>query len=83
LACNITLIPGDGIGPEVIGAAKMVLNSSGANIDWETVEAGEKAISKYGTPLPNYVIDSIRKNKVALKGPITTPNRGLIRRDRA
>jgi len=73
LAYNITLIPGDGIGPEVIGAAKMVLEASGVNINWEIVEAGEKAIQKYGTPLPNYVIDSIKKNKVTLKGPITTP----------
>jgi len=63
LAYNITLIPGDGIGPEVIGAAKMVLEASGVNINWEIVEAGEKAIQKYGTPLPNYVIDSIKKIK--------------------
>lgn len=73
MAYNITLIPGDGIGPEVVGAAKMVLEASGVNINWEIVEAGEKAIQKHGTPLPNYVIDSIKKNKVALKGPITTP----------
>ncbi|MHC2994970.1 MAG: isocitrate/isopropylmalate dehydrogenase family protein [Candidatus Atribacteria bacterium] len=70
---NITLIPGDGIGPEVTRAAKMVLEASGVKINWEIVEVGEKAIQKYGTPLPNYVIDSIKKNKVALKGPITTP----------
>jgi len=73
LAYNITLIPGDGIGPEVIGAAKMVLDSSGVKINWEIVEAGEEVIQKFGTPLPNCVIDSIKKNKVALKGPITTP----------
>ena len=73
MAYNITLIPGDGFGPEVIEAAKMVLNSSRVKINWEILEAGEKVISKYGTPLPNYVIESIRKNKVALKGPITTP----------
>jgi len=69
LAYNITLIPGDGIGPEVIGAAKMVLEASGVNINWEIVEAGEKVIEKYGTPLPDYVIDSIKRNRVALKGP--------------
>ena len=73
MAYNITLIPGDGIGPEVIGVTKMVLKASGVKINWEAVEAGERVIFKYNTPLPNYVIDSIRKNKVALKGPITTP----------
>ena len=70
---NITLIPGDGIGPQVTEATKMVLEASGVEINWEIVEAGEKVIKKYGTPLPDYVIDSIRRNKVALKGPVTTP----------
>ena len=70
---NITLIPGDGIGPEVTGAAKMVLEATGVEINWEIVEAGEKVIEKYGTPLPGYVIDSIKRNRVALKGPVTTP----------
>lgn len=73
MAYNITLIPGDGIGPEVIKAARIVLEASGVKINWEIVEAGEEVIQKFGTPLPNYVIDSIKKNKVALKGPITTP----------
>jgi len=73
LTYNITLIPGDGIGPEVIKAARIVLEASGVKINWEIVEAGEEVIQKFGTPLPNYVIDSIKKNKVALKGPITTP----------
>ena len=73
MAYNITLIPGDGIGPEVIKAARIVLEVSGVKINWEIVEAGEEVIQKFGTPLPNYVIDSIKKNKVALKGPITTP----------
>lgn len=70
---KVTLIPGDGIGPEVVEAAKMVIDASGVNIEWEVVEAGEKCIEKYGTPLPEAVIESIKKNKVALKGPITTP----------
>ncbi|MBC8499429.1 MAG: isocitrate/isopropylmalate dehydrogenase family protein [Candidatus Atribacteria bacterium] len=70
---NITLIPGDGIGPQVTEAAKMVLDASGVEINWEIVEAGEKVIEKYGTPLPDYVIDSIKRNRVALKGPVTTP----------
>jgi isocitrate dehydrogenase (NAD+) len=73
LTYNITLIPGDGIGPEVTGAAKMVLEATGVEINWEIVEAGEKVIEKYGTPLPDYVIDSIKRNRVALKGPVTTP----------
>jgi len=73
LTYNITLIPGDGIGPQVTEAAKMVLEVSGVNINWEVVEAGQKAIQKYGTPLPDFVIDSIKRNRVALKGPVTTP----------
>ncbi|HCL90144.1 MAG TPA: NAD-dependent isocitrate dehydrogenase [Candidatus Atribacteria bacterium] len=73
MAYNITLIPGDGIGSEVTKAAKIVLEASGVNINWEVVEAGEKVIEKYGTPLPDYVIDSIKRNRVALKGPVTTP----------
>jgi len=63
LAYNITLIPGDGIGPQVTGATKMVLKASGVEINWEIVEAGEKVIEKYGTPLPDYVIDSIKRNR--------------------
>lgn len=70
---NITLIPGDGIGPQVTEAAKMVLDAAGVEINWEIVEAGEKVIEKYGTPLPDYVIDSIKRNRVALKGPVRTP----------
>ena len=73
MAYNITLIPGDGIGPQVTEAAKMVLEASGVEINWEIVEAGEKVIEKYGTPLPDYVVDSIKRNRVALKGPVTTP----------
>ena len=73
MAYNITLIPGDGIGPQVTEATKMVLEASGVEINWEIVEAGEKVIEKYGTPLPDYVIDSIKRNRVALKGPVTTP----------
>ena len=70
---KITLIPGDGIGPEVTGAAQRLLEKAGAEIEWEVVEAGAGALEKYGTPLPDAVIESIRRNKVALKGPITTP----------
>lgn len=70
---NISLIEGDGIGPEVISSVVKIIEAAGVKIDWETLEVGEKVIGTYHTPLPQYVIDSIRKNKVALKGPVTTP----------
>lgn len=70
---KITLIPGDGIGPEVTEAMVKVVEASGINIEWERVEVGEKVIEEYNTPIPNYVIDTIKKNKIAIKGPITTP----------
>lgn len=70
---NITLIPGDGIGPEVISSAVKVIEATGVSINWKVVEAGESSIKTHGTPLPDYVINSINKNKVALKGPVTTP----------
>jgi isocitrate dehydrogenase (NAD+) len=70
---TVTLIPGDGVGPEVIAAAKKCIEATGVPIRWEEVEAGADVMKKYGTPLPDEVIDSIRKNGVALKGPITTP----------
>ena len=70
---KVTLIPGDGTGLELVEIVKKVLSYTGVNIEWEEVEAGESAIEKYGTPLPQSVLDSIKRNKVALKGPITTP----------
>ena len=70
---RITLIPGDGIGPELAEATRHVLAATGVAIEWEVVEAGEAMIERHGTPLPDEVIESIRRNKVALKGPITTP----------
>ena len=70
---NITLIPGDGTGPEIAEAAKRCVEATGVKIEWDLQEAGADVINKYGTPLPNKVIDSIKKNKVALKGPIETP----------
>lgn len=73
MSIKVTLIPGDGIGPEVSTAAQNVITASRAPIAWEVVEAGEACIAEYGTPLPEYVLDTIRRNKVALKGPITTP----------
>jgi isocitrate dehydrogenase (NAD+) len=73
MAYKVTLIPGDGIGPEVAEAARRVVDATGVAIDWEIVEAGVDVMDKYGTPLPEQVLESIRRNKVALKGPITTP----------
>lgn len=70
---TVTLIPGDGVGPEIVAAARKVLEAAGADVVWEVVEAGEKVIPEHGTPLPDHVLDSIRRNKVALKGPLTTP----------
>jgi len=68
----ITLIPGDGIGPEVSAAAVKVVDAVGANLAWEEVEAAIGVVGKFGKPLPNHVIETIKKNKVALKGPLTT-----------
>jgi isocitrate dehydrogenase (NAD+) len=73
LAYNITLIPGDGVGPEITAAARRVLEATGVKFNWEVVHAGAGVIEKEGTPLPEAVLASIRKNRVALKGPITTP----------
>jgi isocitrate dehydrogenase (NAD+) len=70
---KITLIPGDGIGPEVSEAAKRCIEATGVKIEWEEVIAGQIAQEKFGDVLPKQVIESIRKNKVALKGPIITP----------
>jgi len=70
---TITLIPGDGIGPEISEATKQVIEATGVAIRWDIQEAGQDVFEKEGTPLPQRVIDSIRKNKIALKGPITTP----------
>ncbi|MCL1885491.1 MAG: isocitrate/isopropylmalate dehydrogenase family protein [Dehalococcoidia bacterium] len=70
---NITLIPGDGIGPELTDATRRVLEATGVKFNWDIVHAGTDVMAEYGTPLPQHVLDSIRKNKVALKGPITTP----------
>ena len=70
---RITLIPGDGIGPELADAARRVLDASGVAFDWEVQDAGEGVMAQYGTPLPDHVVESIRRNGLALKGPITTP----------
>ena len=73
MAYNVTLIPGDGVGPEVTEATKRVLEATGVKFKWDIGEVGSYAMEKYGTPLPASVIASVKKNKVALKGPVTTP----------
>ena len=70
---TVTLIPGDGIGPELAEAARRVLEATGIGFEWDVQEAGEATIAAEGTPLPDRVVESIRTNGVALKGPITTP----------
>jgi isocitrate dehydrogenase (NAD+) len=70
---SVTLIPGDGIGPEVTEAVVRILNAAGVSIEWDTHQAGVLAVERTGQTLPVELIDSIRRNKVALKGPVTTP----------
>lgn len=70
---RITFIPGDGVGPEVSKAARWCIEATGVDITWDVVDAGMDVIEKYGTALPENVLESIRKNRVAIKGPITTP----------
>src|SRR2546428_3015653 len=70
---RVTFIPGDGVGPELSEATRRVLEATGVPFDWDVQEAGADVMDKYGTPLPEHVLDSIRKNGVAIKGPITTP----------
>ncbi len=69
----VTYIPGDGIGPEVMDAAKKVLEATGIKFEWDTQEVGEIPMNTLGTPLPDQVINSIKNNNLALKGPVTTP----------
>jgi isocitrate dehydrogenase (NAD+) len=70
---TITLIPGDGIGPEVTEAVVRIIKAAGVKIDWERIDAGVTAFEKYHTSLPAELLDSVHRNKVALKGPVTTP----------
>ena len=69
----MTLIPGDGVGPEVSEATRRVLEATGVEFDWDVQNAGLGVMEKYGTPMPDHVLESIRRNKVAIKGPLTTP----------
>ncbi|MBU1672769.1 MAG: isocitrate/isopropylmalate dehydrogenase family protein [Actinobacteria bacterium] len=70
---KVTLIPGDGVGPSLVDAALAVMDAAGADIEWDRQEAGEAVMESRGTPLPPDVLDNIRENRVAYKGPITTP----------
>ncbi len=70
---TVTLIPGDGIGYEVSEAARRVIDASGAGIEWEVHDAGLDVVERYGEPMPPHVLESVRRNKVAIKGPLTTP----------
>jgi isocitrate dehydrogenase (NAD+) len=80
VAHTVTLIPGDGIGPELTEATRRVLESTGVELDWDVQEAGADVMEKHGgNPLPEHVLESIERNGVALKGPITTPVGGGFR----
>jgi isocitrate dehydrogenase (NAD+) len=70
---NVTLVTGDGIGPEIAEAARRCIDATGAGINWEIMEAGVEVMERIGTPLPDATVESIKKNGVALKAPITTP----------
>ncbi len=70
---RVTLIPGDGTGPELTEATRRVLEATGVEFDWDVQEAGADVMESAGTPLPEETLDSIKANRVALKGPITTP----------
>ncbi len=73
MAYQVTFIPGDGTGPEIADATKRVLDATGVDFEWDVQEAGVDIMETAGTPLPDSVIESIKKNKIAIKGPITTP----------
>ncbi len=73
MAYKVTLIPGDGIGTEIAEATRRVLDATGVEFEWDVQQAGAGVVKQEGTPLPDRVIESIRRNKVAIKGPITTP----------
>jgi isocitrate dehydrogenase (NAD+) len=73
MAHRVTFIPGDGVGPELSEATRRVLEATGVGFDWDVQEAGADVMDRYGTPLPDHVLESIRSNGVAIKGPITTP----------
>src|SRR5579862_2161765 len=76
MSLKVTLIPGDGIGPEVSAAAREAVDATGVKIDWEVVELNADIIAKTGQSLPQHVLDSIERTSVGIKGPVTTPIAG-------
>jgi isocitrate dehydrogenase (NAD+) len=73
MSYTVTCIPGDGIGPEVVQAMRRVVDATGVEITWEIVEAGAAMVERYGSPLPEHVLESVRRNRIGIKGPVTTP----------
>src|SRR5207302_11321846 len=73
MTIHVTLIPGDGIGPEVVNAAVEAIEAAGAKLEWERAAAGAGAVPTHGTPIPAETLESMRRNKLALKGPLATP----------
>src|SRR5262245_14822330 len=73
MAHRVTFIPGDGIGPEVSGAARRAIEATGVAIEWDVQEAGADVLETEKTPLPRRVLESLKQNRVGLKGPLTTP----------
>ncbi len=70
---TVTVIPGDGVGPEVVSAMRRCVDATGVAIRWEEAQAGAACVERFGTPLPEETLESIRRNRVAIKGPVTTP----------
>jgi isocitrate dehydrogenase (NAD+) len=70
---KVTLIPGDGIGPEITDAVLRIIEATGVEVEWEECLAGTEAVNRFGDPLPSFVLQSIKANRIALKGPVTTP----------
>src|SRR3954469_15218136 len=73
MSTQVTLIPGDGIGPSIANATVRILEAAGADIEWDTQLAGMSAVARYGDPIPDATLDSIKRTKLALKGPLETP----------
>ena len=79
MTIRVTIVPGDGIGPEVIGAASRAIEATGVRIEWDRQEMGSEAFARTGDPLPAATLDSIRATRVALKGPVETPPASAMR----
>ena len=73
MSTHVTLIPGDGIGPSISAATTRIIEASGADITWDTQLAGLAGVARYGDPIPDSTLDSIKRTKLALKGPLETP----------